>query len=93
MHLFNTVFKFRLASGQLAAVKRKASLFYEATYEKLFEKMCEGRLLHVDETRANVHGVNAYVWVFTSLEEVIRDSPDDSQTNANICAFPALLQD
>jgi predicted RecB family nuclease len=71
MHIFNTVFKFRLASGQLAPVKRKASLFYNATYEKLFEKMCNGRLLHVDETRANVHGVNAYVWVFTSLEEVV----------------------
>jgi len=71
MHIFNNVFRFRLASGQLAAVKRKASLFYEATYEKLFEKMCDGRLLHVDETRANVQGVNAYVWVFTSLEEVI----------------------
>jgi Transposase IS66 family/RNase_H superfamily len=70
MHIFNTVFKFRLASGQLAPVKRKASLFYNATYEKLFEKMCNGRLLHVDETRANVQGVNAYVWVFTSLEEV-----------------------
>jgi len=47
MHIFNNVFKFRLASGQLAAVKRKASLFYEATCEKLFEKMCNGRLLHV----------------------------------------------
>jgi hypothetical protein len=33
--------------------------------------MCDGRLLHVDETRANVQGVNAYVWAFTSLEEVI----------------------
>ena len=71
MHIFNNVFKFRLASGQLAAVKKKASLFYRATYEKLFKKMCDGRLLHVDETRANVQGVNAYVWVFTSLEEVI----------------------
>ena len=32
---------------------------------------------------------------FTShyLSEINRDSPDDSQTNANICAFPALLQD
>ena len=70
-HIFNAVFKFRLASGQLAPVKRKASLFYEATYNKLFDKMCNGRLLHVDETRANIQGINAYVWVFTSLEEVI----------------------
>jgi hypothetical protein len=70
-HIFNAVFKFRLASGQLAPVKRKASLFYEATYNKLFEKLCNGRLLHVDETRANIQGINAYVWVFTSLEEAI----------------------
>jgi len=26
-------------------------------------------------------------------DALIRDSPDDSQTNANIRAFPALLQD
>ena len=71
MHIFNTLFGFRLASGQLANVKRKATVFYEAAYQELFEKIRCGNLVHADETRANVQGVKAYVWVFTSLEEVV----------------------
>ena len=38
-------------------------------YNRLLKRLCNGRLLHVDETSAGVMG-EGYVWVLTSLEEV-----------------------
>ena len=34
------------------------------------KRLCNGRLLHVDETSVSVMGKEGYVWVLTSLEEV-----------------------
>ena len=34
------------------------------------KKLCNGRLLHVDETSVSVRGKNGYVWVLTSMDEV-----------------------
>ena len=42
----------------------------EITHDRLVKKLCSGRLLHVDETNISVRGVNGYVWVLTSMEEV-----------------------
>ena len=39
-------------------------------YSNLLKRLCNGRLLHVDETSAGVMGKEGYVWVLTSLEEV-----------------------
>ena len=42
----------------------------QCTHDKLVEKLCRGRLLHVDETSISVRGVSGYVWALTSMEEV-----------------------
>ena len=42
----------------------------ESTYNQILQRLCNGRLLHVDETSAGVMGKEGYVWVLTSLEEV-----------------------
>ena len=43
---------------------------YRSTYDNLVKRLCSGCLLHVDETSVSVQGVNCYVWVLASLEEV-----------------------
>jgi hypothetical protein len=50
--------------------KGLAAQTYEDTYSQIIERLCKGRLLHVDETSAGVIGKEGYVWVLTSLEEV-----------------------
>jgi predicted RecB family nuclease len=50
--------------------KKKMVEIYQETYDKIFQKIVNGRLMHVDETRVSIGGENAYVWIFTSLEEV-----------------------
>jgi predicted RecB family nuclease len=56
----NTVNEFKAATAQK----------YASTYDDLLKKLCSGRVLHVDETRASVKGKDCYVWVLTSMEEV-----------------------
>jgi hypothetical protein len=40
------------------------------TYQKILGRVAAGNLVHADETKANVKGKAAYVWVFTNLREV-----------------------
>lgn len=51
--------------------KTKAADAYEATYTRILNKIVNGKLIHVDETKASIEGKGAFVWVFTSLEEVV----------------------
>jgi predicted RecB family nuclease len=71
MHSLNCLFKFQLSSGQINPVKSKAAQFYKPTHEHLLKRLTSGRLIHADETKANIQGTSAYVWVFTSMEEVV----------------------
>jgi predicted RecB family nuclease len=57
----NTTNKFKSAAAQI----------YEHTYNELLKGLCKGRLLHVDETNISIKDGNGYVWVLTSMEEVI----------------------
>jgi hypothetical protein len=40
-------------------------------YDKLLKSLCNGRLLHIDETSIKIKEGNGYVWVLTSMEEVV----------------------
>jgi hypothetical protein len=51
-------------------MKAAAADTYRSTYDNLLKRLCSGCLLHVDETSVSVQGVNCYVWVLASLEEV-----------------------
>jgi hypothetical protein len=59
-----------LPRGWTNKMKMAAAQLYEITYDRLVKKLCSGHLLHVDETSISVRGVNGYVWVLTSMEEV-----------------------
>ena len=64
------LFGLRLPRGWTNKMKRAAAQLYAITHDGLVKKLCSGRLLHVDETNISVRGVNGYVWVLTSMEEV-----------------------
>jgi len=51
--------------------KIRASGIYLDTKAKILDRIISGSLIHADETRANIKGQSAYVWVLTSLTEVV----------------------
>jgi predicted RecB family nuclease len=57
---------------QVYAFKQLLARYYEGTYQRLLQKIVAGHLAHADETEIHVRRVGqAYVWVFTNLEEVV----------------------
>lgn len=52
--------------------KRLLSKYYEASYQRLREKIVGGALVHADETEVHLRREGkGYVWIFTNLEEVL----------------------
>ncbi|MEW6736499.1 MAG: transposase [Acidobacteriota bacterium] len=51
--------------------KGEMAKYYNSTYEQILSNLQKGRLIHADETSVSIKGINSYVWVFTSLEEVL----------------------
>ena len=43
---------------------------YRNVYDEIVQRLCRGKLLHVDETSVSVGGTSGYVWALTSMEEV-----------------------
>jgi predicted RecB family nuclease len=64
------LFDLDISRGTINRFKAAAAQNYEGTYNQILQRLCSGRLLHVDETSAGVMGKEGYVWVLTSLEEV-----------------------
>ena len=70
-HSLNRVFGFSLVRSTLNNLKTKASDYYLVTKRKILNRIVHGNLIHADETRANIKGHLAYVWVLTNLKEVV----------------------
>ncbi len=70
-HSMNRLFGCHLARSSLNEFKIKASGIYSDTKAKILDRIINGNIIHADETRANIRGQSAYVWVFTSLTEVV----------------------
>jgi predicted RecB family nuclease len=66
----NRLFGVRLASHAAHDFKKNAAKTYAETYEAILTKLKTGSLIHADETKVSVGGSDAFVWVFTSMEEV-----------------------
>src|SRR5262249_48895425 len=67
----NQLFHHQLASQVVNRQKSTAAKMYQGTYEGILRTIVKGRLIHADETQVSIEGKRAYVWVFTTLEEVI----------------------
>jgi predicted RecB family nuclease len=67
----NRLFGFDVARSTLSNFKVTASKYYSVTKKQILERIVHGNLIHADETRANIKGHLAYVWVLTNLREVV----------------------
>jgi predicted RecB family nuclease len=67
----NQLFHLHLPSKVVTRQKSTAAQMYKGTYEGILSKIVKGRLIHADETQVSIEGKRAYVWVFTTLEDVI----------------------
>jgi predicted RecB family nuclease len=70
-HSMNRLFGCHLVRSSLNEFKIKASGIYSDTKAKILDRIINGNIIHADETRANIRGHSAYVWVLTSVTEVV----------------------
>jgi hypothetical protein len=60
-----------LGQPTINRLKRRAVELYRDTYEEIKHNLLHGKLIHTDETHVSEKGKSSYVWVFTSVFEVI----------------------
>ncbi len=68
---FNRLYNFELNRSTLHNLKIRTAAYYAGTKQHILERIVRGNLLHIDETRANIKGQSAFVWVITSHKEVV----------------------
>ena len=66
----NRLFGFHLDSAHIGSFKVKVAEDYMGTYNNLVKRLCNGRLLHADETKVSIRDKDGFVWVFANMEEV-----------------------
>jgi hypothetical protein len=67
----NRLFGFDLVRSTLNNLKYKAADHYSISKQRILERIVRGNLVHADETRANIKGHLAYVWVLTNMSDVV----------------------
>ena len=70
-------FALQLAPASVQAIIARAAQAAETEFEQLKQRICEARIVYVDETSFSVLGKNWWVWVFrsdTDILLVVRDS-------------------
>ena len=65
------LFGYNVAQGTLSGLKHRAAGIYRDAYEEIKRTLLHGKLIHADETHLGTKSGSGYVWVFTSMEEVI----------------------
>jgi predicted RecB family nuclease len=69
-HHLHNLFGFELRRSTLNNLKITAADFYSITAARVLHRIIRGKIIHIDETTANIKGHLAYVWVMTNLREV-----------------------
>jgi hypothetical protein len=90
----NRLFGFNLTCTTTHGFKSRAAEFYRETYQQILSRLAGGDLVHADETKANVKGQAAYVWVFTNLREVAylyADTREAEVLHATLTGFKGVL--
>jgi hypothetical protein len=68
--LLNQLLGYNFSLGLGSKFKTDTAVLLNGAYDKILQRIVNGRLVHADETKVSVQGKAAYVWVFTNLEEV-----------------------
>lgn len=88
------LFGYDFDGQQIHRFKVQAAAFYKETRQRVLDRIVDGTLVHADETRANVRGKTAYVWVFTNLHEVAylySDSREGEVAQVTLASFRGVL--
>ena len=64
------LFGLYIPHGTTKGFKAMIAHAYHGVYDDLLKRLCNGPLLHVDETSVSVKGKNGYVWVLASMDHV-----------------------
>src|SRR5436190_10184633 len=67
----NRLFGFQVDHNVARRFKEHGAEYYQETREKILAAMVAGNVIHADETRIRLHGTVGYVWVFTTIREVV----------------------
>jgi predicted RecB family nuclease len=88
------LFRFDLSTSTLNNMKTRVAGYYAETKQNILEHIVRGRLVHADETRANIKGKTAFVWVLTSNSEVVyilSDSREGEMIQKLLAEFKGVL--
>jgi predicted RecB family nuclease len=66
---FNRLFGFEMRRSTLHNLKIKTADYYKSTKQQIFQLIVQGNLVQIDETRANIKGKSAFVWVLANHRE------------------------
>jgi hypothetical protein len=64
------LFGLKMPRGTIKHIKSKEAERHQGIYQLILNRIVSGRLVHADETKVEISGTSAYVWVFTNLEDV-----------------------
>jgi predicted RecB family nuclease len=64
-------FGLSISFRKLYEFKAYAAQYYTVTYDRLLKKLVNGSIIHADETKINLQKGSGYVWVLTSMEDVV----------------------
>jgi len=69
--MIKDLFNVHIPVSSMSVFKPLLAVKYRETYEEIKSLVLNGRLLHVDETKASIKDVSSgYVWVFTNMDSV-----------------------
>src|SRR5262249_49043783 len=92
--LLNRLFRIGTHRTSMNTVKKRFAGYYLETYQRIRKGILSSPVLHVDETKANVQGKSAYVWVLASLEEVLyvySDTREGGMIQELLSSFKGVL--
>ena len=70
-NIMQRMFRYSLVQSTINRIIQRSAQKFCDTYEEIRRRLSRGGLIHADETQVSVKGRDSYVWVFTSMEDVI----------------------
>lgn len=68
-----SIFNLPIRENTLQRFKKNIAMQYRTLYNKLAENLLNGNLIHADETKISIRGLDSkgYVWIFTNMDSVV----------------------
>lgn len=77
-----TIFGLKMSVKSINNLKSRLAETYVSTYSAILRRIVAGSLVHADETKVKIEGVDRYVWVFTNMEDVAYVYSDTREATA-----------